>query len=298
MSVWFYGYTGNCIAVWSVCINQHALILEKIFAVPHSKYTKALATRLYYNLHNYQYITDWDHSDWSPVYHLLLHQSSSYRSGEPRHQGVPQLQLLFSSQVRVFIGSKKKICMHEIYVTENWWWLCHCTCSNSSHIWSESWSRCRQHKYQSCHGCGHVRVYMPLLVFTTNMREALWWWCTQWTIQQQLVLPCPTSSATQSTPSWFIIFRANKYFVKGFSSNKRYILLLEEKPLPITLKTSCKHHEHIMIIHDVFKVIKCIIVTTAPLLLPLGGLCHQNEPTVSPCSAGVGKTGTLISIMA
>ena len=71
---------------------------------------------------------------------------------------------------------------------------------------------------------------------------------------------------------------------------------MEEKPLPITLKTSCKDHEHITIIYDVFKVIKCIIVNTAPLLLPLGGLCHQNEPTGSPCSAGIGRTGTLITI--
>ena len=34
--------------------------------------------------------------------------------------------------------------------------------------------------------------------------------------------------------------------------------------------------------------------STVPLLLPL---CHQNEPTVSPCSAGIGRQAhALISI--
>ena len=55
-------------------------------------------------------------------------------------------------------------------------------------------------------GDGHVRVCLCVLTLwelTTNLREALWW-CTQWTIQQQPVPPCPTSSATQSTPSGFV----------------------------------------------------------------------------------------------
>ena len=53
-----------------------------------------------------------------------------------------------------------------------------------------------------CHGSGHPRVWLCVLIllqFTTNLREALWWW----TIQQLPVPPCPTSSATQSTPSGF-----------------------------------------------------------------------------------------------
>ena len=58
-----------------------------------------------------------------------------------------------------------------------------------------------------CPGNGHVRAYpcvLTLLELTTNLREALWW-CTQWTIQQQPIPPCPTSSATQNTQSGYIL---------------------------------------------------------------------------------------------
>ena len=58
-----------------------------------------------------------------------------------------------------------------------------------------------------CPGNGHVRVcpcVLTLWELTTNLREALGW-CTQWTIQQQPVPPCPTSSVTQSIPSGFTL---------------------------------------------------------------------------------------------
>ena len=52
-----------------------------------------------------------------PIHHRLRLVSSVVHtiyyirvvvSGEPRHQEVPEQQFLFSSQVRVFVGSKKK----------------------------------------------------------------------------------------------------------------------------------------------------------------------------------------------
>ena len=41
--------------------------------------------------------------------------------GKPRYQGVPLEQFLFGSQVRVFIGGKEILCVHEISVTETSW---------------------------------------------------------------------------------------------------------------------------------------------------------------------------------
>ena len=39
---------------------------------------------------------------------------------------------------------------------------------------------------------------LPVLSFTIDLRDTPWL-CTQWTVQQQPVPPCPTSSATHST---------------------------------------------------------------------------------------------------
>ena len=56
--------------------------------------------------HNYQYITDWDHSDWSLVWYKNYYIRVLVR-GKPRYQGVPIDQFLSSNQVWVFIGGNK-----------------------------------------------------------------------------------------------------------------------------------------------------------------------------------------------
>ena len=38
-------------------------------------------------------------------------------TGEPRYQGIPEIQSLFSRQVRVLVGGKEILCVHKISIT-------------------------------------------------------------------------------------------------------------------------------------------------------------------------------------
>ena len=120
-------------------------------------------------------------------------------AGEHRREGVAMTVNL------PLQGIPQPPCIFEQII---WKW----SVSNHTHYTSsscsESWSHCRQHDYQNVMAVVMSRwlysCVLTLLEFTINLREALSW-CTQWTIQQQLVLPCPTCSVTQSTLSGFTL---------------------------------------------------------------------------------------------
>ena len=134
------------------------------------------------------------HSDWSPVCYKLLRQSGAVIVDQERGC------TLCTVFVSVFVGDKWTVCMRltvkidgsyantQIYQPHLEWEL----------------KSVQTTQVSKCHGSGHVTVCLILLEGTINGKEALGW-CTQLTIQQQPVPPCPTSSVTQSTLSGFML---------------------------------------------------------------------------------------------